>query len=494
MRMNAAEVLLAGGDDAAVAIVCAGASRRRGELRVEVARAAAVWRARGLARGERVAIKLADGIDWVVAYLSVIWAGGVAVGVNPRVPADEWRAILAAADFRFILGQEVEDTTTASASQRVDLVAWRDELAAATPELPSAMADDEPALWVHSAGTSGKPKAVVHAQRMAQGIARVGQERLGIRAGDRLYASSKLFFSYPLANSVFTGLRLGATVILDPGWPNAGDVAAIAMRERADVLFSVPSLYRDLLKQGLAGQLANCGVRRYVSAGEALPANLRDEWQRQTGCTIVDGYGASETLVLVLVDTGESGGLQTSPGFTVKPLDAASTGTPRRVLIKGPSVALGYWRRPEAQAEHFVAGGFAPSDLFDALDTARWRFAGRDDSLVKVHGRWVDLVELEQRIAVACPWLADTATVAVADEDGVEAVALFYVAVAGAPAIDAATLREHADRLPPHQRPRWLHAVEALPRTATGKLMRRRLRDLHATLSAQPTAVDHDRL
>jgi acyl-coenzyme A synthetase/AMP-(fatty) acid ligase len=141
-----------------------------------------------------------------------------------------------------------------------------------------------------------------------------------------------------------------------------------------------------------------------------------------------------------------------------------------------------------------LGGGFTPSDLFDAVGPARWRFAGRDDSLVKVHGRWVDLVELEQRIAVACLWLADTAAVAVADEDGVEAVALFYVAVADAPPIDAATLREHADRLPPHQRPRWLHRVEALPRTATGKLMRRRLRDLHAMLSSQATTVDHDRL
>ena len=494
MRMNAAEVLLAGGDDAGIALVCADASRLRGELRLEVARGAAVWRARGLSRGDRVAIKLADGIDWVVAYLSVIWAGGVAVGVNPRVPADEWQAIVAAADFRFILGQEAEDATAAPDSGLVDLVDWRNGLAAAAPVVPRSMEAEEPALWVHSSGTSGKPKAVVHAQRMAYEIARVGQERLGIGPGDRLYASSKLFFSYPLANSVFTGLRLGATVILDPGWPNARDVAAIAMRQRPDVLFSVPSLYRNLLKEGLANQLANCGVRRYVSAGEALPANLRDEWQRQTGCTIVDGYGASETLVLVLVDTGEGGGLQAAPGVDVRPLGEPRAGMPGRVLVKGPTVALGYWQRPAAQAEHFVAGGFSPSDLFDQVDAASWRFAGRDDSLVKVHGRWVDLVELEQRIAVACPWLAEAAAVAVADEDGVEAVALFYVAVANAPPVDAAALRQHAERLQPHQRPRWLHAVEGLPRTATGKLMRRRLRDLHAALSAQDTAVDHDRL
>ncbi|MGZ5798557.1 MAG: AMP-binding protein [Caldimonas sp.] len=494
MRMNAAEVLLAGGDDAGIALVCAAASCRRGELRDAVARAAAAWRARGLARGERVAVKLGDSIDWVVAYLSVIWAGGVAVGVNPRVPADEWQAIVEAAEFRFILGQQVDATTTAPGCELVELGDWRQEVAAAVPVVPLAMEGDEPALWVHSSGTSGKPKAVVHAHRMAYEIARVGQVRLGIGAADRLYASSKLFFSYPLANSVFTGLRVGATVILDPGWPNAHDVAATAMRQRPDVLFSVPSLYRNLLKEGLAPQLLQCGVRRFVSAGEALPANLRDEWKRQTGCTIVDGYGASETLVLVLVDSGEGGALQVSPGFDVQPLGEPRAGAPGRVLIKGPTVALGYWRRPADQADPFIGGGFSPSDLFESVDGAGWRFAGRDDSLVKVHGRWVDLVELEQRIAVACAWLADAAAVAVADEDGVEAVALFFVAVAGAPPVDAAALRQHADRLPPHQRPRWLHPVEALPRTATGKLMRRRLRELHAVLSAQATEVDHDRL
>ena len=177
----------------------------------------------------------------------------------------------------------------------------------------------------------------------------------------------------------------------------------------------------------------------------------------------------------------------------MRPLDGPSAGTPGRVLIKGPTLALGYWRRPAAQAEHFVGGGFTPSDLFQPLGAGHWRFAGRDDSLVKVHGRWVDLLELEQRIAVACPWLAETAAVAVGDEDGVEAIALFYVAAAGAPQIDAATLRAHADRLPSYQRPRWLHAVEALPRTATGKLVRRRLRDLHAMLATQPTELDHDR-
>ncbi len=121
----------------------------------------------------------------------------------------------------------------------------------------------------------------MHPQRIALEIERVGRERLGLTAADRIYASSKLFFAYPLANCIFTGLKVGATIILDPQWPTAQGVVASIMARRANVLFSVPSLYRNLLKEGLAGQLAQCGVRLYVSAGEALPATLRDEWKRQ---------------------------------------------------------------------------------------------------------------------------------------------------------------------------------------------------------------------
>ena len=498
MTMNAASVLLDGHEPQRIALVCGAEQLTRGALREAVARAAAAWRALGLARGDRVAVKLPDGIDWVVAFFGVMAAGGVAVGVNPRVPADEWRAILDAARFRFILAVASADAPLPWQADVLPLHRWRDEMAAATPVDVLSMAAEEPALWVYSSGTSGRPKAVVHPHRSLLEVDRVGRERLGLSGNDRLYASSKLFFTYPLANCVFTGLKIGATVILDPQWPNAHGVVAGVIAQRANVLFSVPSLYRNLLKEGLAGQLARCGVRLYVSAGETLPASLRDEWMRQTGCTIVDGFGASETLVLALVDAGDGAGLRASPGFEVAPLaNALGTATeppaPGRITIHGPTVALGYWNRPDAQAEHFRGSGFAPSDLFERGPAGGWRYAGREDSLVKVHGRWVDLIELEQRIALACPGIAEAAAVLVPDGDGVDAVALFFVAQPDAPLLDATTLREHADRLPPFQRPHWLHPIEVLPRTATGKLVRRRLRDLHLALAAVGTEANDDR-
>lgn len=474
---NAAVQLLAAGAAQHAALVCGATTLGYGELREQVARAAGYWRGRGLHPGERIAIKLPDGIDWVVAVLGAMWAGAVAVPVNPRVPAPEWRHILDEAGFRLILAASGDDTPPPWLQRTLQVDDFRRGVQGAAAVAACAVQARDPAFWCHSSGTSGKPKAVVHAHRFAGRIEQVSAEALGLHAGDRLFASSKLFFSYPQTNSLWAGLKLGACVILDPQWPTAASVAATVAAQRPTVLFSVPSLYRNLLHDGLAPAIAAAGVRLCVSAGEALPPSLRDEWQRQTGLAIANGYGASETLVLVLIDRGDGQGFRPSPGVEVQPLDAVPDGTPSRLCIRAPTLALGYLDRPQAQAENFRDGAFCPADLFAREFGGGWRFAGREDSLVKIHGRWVNLVELEERLAASTPGLREAAAVLVPDADGVDAVAFFFTA-----ADEAATrsaLQARADALPPHQRPRWWHAVETLPRGPTGKLLRRRLRELH---------------
>ena len=481
-RFNAAALLLEGKPDDAPALACAGARLSYGELRDRVARAAAAWHARGVAPGDRVAVKLADGCDWVIAFLGAIWAGGVAVAVNPRVPRAEWHYILDEAGFAAILVEgDDPDTPSPWRERLVTLADWRATAAAATPVAAAPVDDITPAFWCHSSGTSGKPKAVIHGHRFAHAIEVVSRDGIGVRAGDRLYASSKLFFAYPQTNSLFAGLKLGATVILDPEWPTAAGVAATVEAQRPTVLFCVPSLYRNLIHEGLAPRIGAAGVRLCVSAGEALPASLREEWQRQAGLAIIDGYGASEALVLVMLDRGDGRGFTPSPGVTIAPLTEVAAGMPTRLLIGAPTLALGYLDRPQAQAEAFRDGRFSPADLFVRNETGGWRFAGREDSLVKIHGRWVDLVALEQQLAAQSPRIVEAAAVSVPDADGVDAVALFYVTVGTDAAADEA-LRAAAAALPHHQRPRWLHPVTALPRTPTGKLLRRKLQELHRGL------------
>jgi acyl-coenzyme A synthetase/AMP-(fatty) acid ligase len=357
---------------------------------------------------------------------------------------------------------------------------WRDALDRAAPIAAQTLAPDAPAFWCHSSGTSGRPKAVVHAHRVANRIAQVSREALGIRADDRLFASSKLFFAYPLTNLVLAGLRIGATLILDPQWPTAAGVAATVAARRPTVLFSVPSLYRNLLHEGLASGIAAAGVRLCVSAGEALPATLRDAWRQQTGLAIVNGYGASETLILVMLDRGDERGFTPSPGVEITPVEELPVGAPTRICIRAPTLALGYLDRPQAQAESFRDGAFCPADLFARSEAGGWRFGGREASLVKIHGRWVNLGELEERLSSHAPGIREAAAVCVPDSDGVDAVAFFYVA--GNDAAASAGLRECAAALPHYQRPRWLHAVETLPRGPTGKLLRRKLQELHRTL------------
>lgn len=473
MTMNAASVLLDGHAPNRVALVCGDEQMTYGALRGAVARAASAWRTLGVAPGDRVAIKLPDGLDWVIAYLGALWAGAVAVAVNPRVPAEEWDRIVAEAGLRRVLTEVAEPDLPC-----IELAAWSRAVELAAPREPLLVDAESPAFWSHSSGTSGAPKAVIHAHRCALQVEAVARDVIGIDADDRLYASSKLFFVYPLANSLFSGLKLGATVILDPAWPSPSQAAQTIAKHRPTVFFSVPALYRALLLDGFAPKLAAAGIRVAVSAGEALPPALRDLWRSKTGIPLVNGYGASETLCLVLVDRDDGAGLRPSPGASIT-LCNASDDAPSRVMIRAPTLALGYFNRPTAQQDAFRDGAYSPADLFQFDAASGWRFAGREDSLIKVRGRWVDLVELEEKLLGACPGLAEAAAVAVTDAQGVTEIAFAYVAHASQRCGMRAVLGALIDALPAHRRPRWIHELPALPRTPTGKLMRRALRELH---------------
>ena len=180
-----------------------------------------------------------------------------------------------------------------------------------------------------------------------------------------------------------------------------------------------------------------------------------------------------------MVDLDDGNGFVPGPGVAVQAVNAAGDSTPTRILIRAPTMSLGYFRRPDAQAEYFRADAFCPADLFVATSGGGWRFGGREDALVKIRGRWVDLVELEERLAAASPAIAEAAAVTVPDADGVGAIAFFFaLRDPAAEATAVAAIEASAGLLPPHQRPHWLSAVSALPRTATGKLLRRKLQEM----------------
>ena len=490
--MNAAECLLAVGADAVVAIECGDERIRYRDLRGAVRRAAGAWRALGLEAGTRVVIFAPDSIDWVVAYLGAIWAGGVAIGVNPRLGLADLAPIVSDSEVRYVwceadataplstLAKTLPSAPAVVSADASSALDWAAALKAAQAIDAHERGDEDPALWIGTSGTTGIPKGVVHAQRVAREPHSFARGILRATADDRFYATSKLFFAYALANSLFAGLRLGATIILDRERPTPERVRTMVARHRPTVLFTVPTLYSKMLQEQVATGLMQCGIRHFVSAGEALPARVRSGWAVATGAAPISGYGTSETLCLVLYSDDDTGLLRPTPLTSVRYADDADRGVPQRIWVRNPTLAVGYWHRPEAQADGFRDGWFSPGDMFLRRDAERLEFTGRSDDLLKVSGQWVSTLWIEHALADAGGDALDqVAAVGVPTPEGLTTIAALAVAVRGRE--DEARRRIDAGiaKLPMYRRPRWVHWVHELPLTATGKVQRSRLRDAH---------------
>jgi acyl-coenzyme A synthetase/AMP-(fatty) acid ligase len=357
----------------------------------------------------------------------------------------------------------------------------------AQPIPPHPREPDEAAFWLYSSGTTGRPKAIVHRHACVEGCAAFARDVLGVTANDRLYATSKLFFAYPLANSFFAGLLLGAAVVLDGLWPEPARVAEVAGVHRPTVLFSVPTLFHRMLDAGVAQTIAQAGVRRYVSAGEGLPKPVAQRWRDATGASILAGYGMTETLALVLyADPLDDPGGRPAPLAQARADPPADAGAPQRLWFRHPSLALGYHDRHDLQRRAFRDGWCSSGDLFYANDDGSWRFAGREDALLKVAGRWVDAQAVNASIAYGMGALLEESTVlGIAGAEGLTGLALYAVAPRDARSAAQARLAQIASRLPVHQQPRWVYWLDALPRTPTGKLSSAGLRELHVKALTQ---------
>lgn len=487
MSMNAAEVLLSTGEGNRTALECSDSRISYSELRDAVCRAAGAWRSLGLQPGDRALVYAPDSIDWVIAYLGAIWAGGVAVGLNSRLFEKDLSAVLADCGARFVFSAAGEVATLERLlrdggigmrilSQPEASALW----SAALPMSAEQRPDDSPALWFYTSGTTGVPKGVIHAQRAVTETASFAKTVLGLNEHARLYASSKLFFAYAMGNALCAGLRLGATIILDSEWPTAERVAEVVERHRPTAMFSVPTLYLKLLQAGLTGRLVGAGVRHFVSAGEALPASVRRLWKDATGIAPVSGYGASETIALVLYCNDDNGLLSPSPRVEIRPRAvAAEAGAPQRVWLRHPCISLGYWKRPEAQRDSFDDGWFSPGDLFRREGDA-WEFCGRDDDMLKISGQWVSVLEIEQTLmSRSAGSVQQLAAVGYTSPDGLGSIALFAVAAAGRDPEARERIEAGMAELPKIKRPRLVKWIKDMPVTATGKLQRRKLKELY---------------
>lgn len=494
--MNLAETLLAAGLEHHTALECGERKLGYGELRDAVSRAAGAWQRLGLLEDQRVLVFAPDGIAWVVAYLGAIAAGGVAVGLNSRLFEQELGIVLAESGARFVWCEaEALPLLTRLCSGLTDpppefVVGggadsdWAHRLAQAAPRDAAERRPEDMALWIYTSGTTGRPKAVVHAQRAVDGCAAFAQHVLRVSPADRLYATSKLFFAYPLANSLFAGLKLGATVILDGEWPTAQRAAEICERHRPSVLFCVPTLYNKIVQGGLMQKVKASGVRQYVSAGESLPAAVRQALEESSGVPVLSGFGTSETMCLMLYAADADGILRPAPMAEIRddPATAGKAdGMPRRLWIRHPSVALGYWRLPAQTQTDFAAGWFSPGDMFvpQGDEHSAWGFSGRTDDMLKISGQWVSTIAVDQALLAACgDSVQELGSVAARNAQGLAEIAIFVVPAEGRAEEARLQLSAGIEALPGFKRPRRIRFVDSLPRTATGKLQRNKLAGL----------------
>lgn len=496
--MNAAELLL--GREALArygerdALVWGEHSISYRALAAEVARAANALRALGVRPGDRVLIVLRDTPAFMACWLGALHAGAVAIAVNTKLSEAEYRHMAADSGARLVI---VENATLAALGALADelggdgrLVSgerWQAALGAAPPESAAhAVQPEDPAFWLYSSGTTGRPKGIVHTHRSVLPAGQAQQEVMGLGPGDRIFATSKLFFAYALENGFLGPLALGATVILDAEWADVDRIEAIVARYRPTAVFSVPTFYRRLLALPAERLAPFREVRHFVSAGERLPEPVFASWRAATGREILSIYGMSETFCVIMMTPIGTAGRQRSgkPLSGVEARLLAEDGQPAAdgrlgvLWVRHPALSPGYANRPEATREQFRDGWFCTRDLFVRDAEGFYAHQGRSDELLKIAGQWVQPGELEEAVASLAD-VAEAACVAAPDADGFERLALF-VAARGADvraAVQAAE-RACAEKLPRHKRPKWILPVEALPRTATGKVQRFKLREL----------------
>lgn len=357
---------------------------------------------------------------------------------------------------------------------------------------PQPMDPDAMAFWMYTSGTTGTPKGAVHRQSGVAAGQRFLADVLGLGASDRVFCSSKLFFAFSIGHCLFGALPLGMTTILFDGWPNAEAVADVVERHRPDALFSVPTLFRGLLAEGLADGAAFKSVRYFVAAGEKLPDVVFDRWREATGKPITEGIGATENAFLFLANRpGDE--IAGSCGWPIPGTDVrlvADSGEPVTeadapgvLWVRSPSVAAGYWHQEDKTRAAFEDGWYRTGDVFTQDADGRFRHQGRADDMLKVSGQWVSPGEIEDCVQT-CPGVAEAVVVGAANHDGLVRLMLFVQ-----PTDDADTeatetaIRDHMlSTLAVYKCPRRIAFVDEMPRTPTGKVQRFRLRETAADI------------
>ncbi len=474
-----------------------GATLTYGELAGQAHRFANALRARGLQPESRVLMAMLDTPEWPVVFLGCILAGVVPIAAN---------TLLTGPDFEFMLRDSRAQVLFVSKA----LLGTFDGVVGKVPTLKSVVVaggdgpdsvaglvasgspqrkvadtcSDDTCFWLYSSGSTGTPKGTVHLHsHLVQTAELYGRGVLGIREDDVVYSAAKLFFAYGLGNALTFPMAVGATTVLLPSRPTPADVFGVLRKHRPTIFYGVPTLYAALLADPSRPGRYELALRVCTSAGEALPAEIGKRWTAEYGCEILDGIGSTEMLHIFLsnrpgqVRYGTTG--QAVPGYELRIVGddgrECGTGEIGELQIRGPSAALMYWNNRDKTKATFAGEWTRSGDKYTRDADGYYTYGGRSDDMLKVGGIYVSPFEVEASL-MTHPAVLEAAVIGVQDADQLVKPKAYVVLKPGQQA-DEAGLQQHVkSQLAPYKYPRWIAFVPELPKTATGKIQRFKLR------------------
>ena len=480
-----------------VAIRAADGDWTYARLAEEVAKAGNLLKSWGLAPCDRVLMAVRDCPEFIALFFGAIKAGFVPVAVNTMLRPQDYTfligdcacAVLVYSEaFGAVVRPGLDDCLHTPAYVRTmeDFAAEAASRPGALEPAPATALDE--CFWLYSSGSTGNPKGVVHPHRsMVCTSERFAANTAGLREDDTVFSASKLFHSYGFGNAMTFPLWVGATTVLSDLRVTPRMSFETIERFRPTVFFGVPTLYAQQLRAMEDGRPDLSSLRICISAGEALPGDVFRRWKERTGTAILDGLGSTENLHIFIANRpddirpGASG--RPVSGYEVKLVDdrdneIAEPDAIGTVWVKGESAARLYWNNPEKTARTMRGEWLNTGDMYYRDADGYYHNAGRGDDMMKVGGLWCSPFEIEARL-IEHPMVLEAAVVGHADEDGLIKPAAYVVLNDPEDAGDAledALVAHCRDGLAHYKYPRWFHFVDDLPKTATGKIQRFRLR------------------
>jgi benzoate-CoA ligase family protein len=501
------------------------------ELRDRTIRAGEALNGLGISAGDRVGILLNDSPEFIASFVAVISLGAIAVPINLALRREDQLFILkdcgacvaiieanaveslfqtsdVRGDLKNLLVVRRDDNSKSDSVAGVEVQSFERAERRQLGEFPVRRDEDMDAFILYTSGSTGEPKGAVHRQSdIFYTNETFGTEVLKLRDGDRLFSSSRLPFAYGLGNSFTFPLLNGCTTILCRQKPAPDVVGRVFMEYRPTIFFGVPVIYRMLLEHHRNGNVLDASsLRVCVSAGEALPAQLGEDWEKTFGVELLDGIGSTEMLHMFMsnhegnVRYGSSGRLLR--GYEARLIDHEGTptlpGEAGNLWIRGDSAATRYWQRPETTSETFVDGWVRTGDLYRSDPDGFWWHMGRSDDCFKPTGQWVSPIEVEN-VLLRHEAVRAAAVVEGTDEHGLSCVCAFVVRTddGGKSGTAEEALRGLcSDALPRFKQPSRYLFVSELPYTATGKVQRfklreqlRRVQDPKSNVQSPPTGT-----